>query len=223
MVSDAVLGVCFVALIFINVIKHGAGANMAFLASSLCLMLYGALRAYFFKDVTINSFEMALQSLQDSGLFALGTEQTASLTLEWMRLLLPSIWTIQMLVALFTGFVIFLRQAQIPFSWSRFAVNKYYSLIVLVFIPFFWVNNADSTLINGLIAFGFVPFIQGLGVILFQLQKLILNPILIGLILFIVLMNLSSIAIIALLGIADQWLDIRKIEPGGITDENHTA
>ncbi len=222
MVCDATFGVGLIALGFVYMVKKQMSIYNSFAAVSAAVIGYGMLRALYFDSLLQTGFEQALQTVQNSFLMV-SNDATNQLTINWMRLLLPSMWIVQMLVALFLGLIVFQKQLGISFSFSRFSISKYYSLLLLALIPMYIIKNMHLTLLNGLIAYSFLPLIQGIGVMTYKLSKIVQNSFFMSLIVVLVLINAVSYIVLTLLGIADQWLDLRKLETGEITHESNNA
>lgn len=219
---DATLGVSLIVLCFLYSLRSKLSMNNALAVAATLMIGYGLFRTWLFGSQIQMGFEQALQTVRNS-LLMLDNDAANEKTLMWMRVLLPSMWMIQMLIALLLGFVIYQSQVGIKFSISRFTVSKYYSLILLTLIPLYILKNMQVTLINGVIAYSFLPLIQGIGVMISKLSKIMNNSFLMGLIVAIVLINAVSYIILALIGIADQWLDIRKLDMGEISHESNNA
>lgn len=222
MVSDALFGVGFAAFGFVQMLRKHFSFVSAFSWTAFFLMVYGIARMGLFGSLLDTGFEQALQAVQ-SNFSALANDAATQTTIEWMRLLLPSMWIAQMLIALFIGFIVFQKQLGIPFRWSEFAVHKYYSLVLLLIIPLYMLEGTQVILVNSLLAFCVLPLLQGIGVLIDRLGRIIANPIFITLIVLIILINAVSFIILTILGIADQWLDFRKLDTRGIANESHNA
>ncbi len=221
-VADSIFGVCLVVFGFMNMFRKQLSVAKALALSTAILVLYGSVRMHLFASNLDAGLEQAIQTMQ-SRFPTLINDTYGQQSLQFMKMFLPSIWVVQMIFALLAGLVLFQRQIRLPFVIERFSVSKYYSLILLFVIPLYLMEGSQVILINSLISYSVIPFIQGVCLIIHKANKIVSNPYLIGFIIFFILINAVSYIIIPILGIADQWLDFRKIENGGISNESHYA
>jgi len=211
--SDAVWGVGFASIIFLLALRNQRSLSASFTLAAISIIIYGILRHLVFgKFLTLQS-EQAMAELNRL-LPQLYERPEMRNSLALMRQILPASWILPQLTALFLGFLLFMLLNGIPFIWSRLSFPKYYNLLILLVLPLYLVPLLKPVFLNLLIALSLIPFIQGIGVLVHYLSRLIPSKLI--MVLLIILLSLNGI-LIALLGFADLWLDLRKLNNGGTT------
>jgi len=127
----------------------------------------------------------------------------------------PLSWMLSQIFALFVGYVLFQRSLGISFRWGDQRFPAHYNLLLLAILPLYFVPSARMIFLNGFLALCAIPFIQGLGLLLDRLGRIIQNRIVRVLVLVFLLINILSYALITLFGFADLWWDFRNIKTGG--------
>ncbi len=210
--SDAVFGVGLVAVVFLfGLIKH-KNSTQAMANGALLIIAYGIIRHFLFGDYLMAANE---QALSDMGNLFPRVMQNAELqnSLSLMHYFIPSSWMVPQLVALFTGFVIFRNLGERKFVWKKFSLPYFYNFLFIILLPLYFIPQLRMIFVNTLLAVCVLPLIQGIGVILHFFARLSNNVIFMILLSILILFNLI---LVALLGFADTWLDLRKLKTKGI-------
>ncbi|PKN79691.1 MAG: hypothetical protein CVU48_04635 [Candidatus Cloacimonetes bacterium HGW-Cloacimonetes-1] len=214
--SDALYGVGLAVMFFLISIKRNVHINDAITRTALLIIAYGLWRSILFGDVLDKTFDSAISSLQKNFVM-FKTESLGVNTVKYMHLLMPAIWTVQQILALMIGFVLFEKNVGIVQGIRKFALPKYFSIILLAILPLYFWDNSFIFFVNALLSLCMLPMLQGLIVLVDRTFSIVPNRMLAGIVLAIILLNIISYLFIVLLGLADQWLDFRKINNGGIS------
>lgn len=213
-VSDALYGVGFVTLVFINGISRRLSINNAFMTAALLLVFYGIWRIELYGTQLDTAMDNALGEMNN--LFpAVVNSVEFEKTVQIMKFMMPSIWIGTQVLGLFIGLLLFQRKLGLPFKLQEFTVSKYYSLVIIALIPLYFYEKALPIMANALFGLSTVLFLQGLGVAVAKGLQLISNKLILTVLLVFLIFNVVSYLILVLIGFADQWLNFRKIETGG--------
>ncbi|MDZ4181908.1 MAG: hypothetical protein U1B83_03440, partial [Candidatus Cloacimonadaceae bacterium] len=206
LVTDAIWGVGFTAVVFLMALRGLHQMSSAFSVAAVLIVVYGICRVYFVGEYLALANERAFSEAQStlSQLFDGGIMQQ-SITL--IKAIWPAVWIVSHLSALFIGFILFQRQMGLRFNWLELAFPKYYNILIIAILPLYLVPGMQQIFINAMLALCFLPFIQGIGVMLNKLSKLIANKMLRAALMVLILLNTISYLLITLLGFADLWLD----------------
>ena len=216
LVSDAMYGVGIAVLFFLISLRRNVHINDAITRSALIVIAYGLWRSFLFGDVLGKSFDMAVTSMQKNFVMFKAEDFNTS-TFKYLRLLIPSIWTVQQIIALMIGFMLFLKNSGIVKGMRSFALPNYYSFILIAVLPLYFWDNSIVLLMNALISLCFLPMIQGLIVVIRKMFTIIPNRVVASFVLALIMLNIVSYLFIVLIGLADQWLDFRNLNNGGIS------
>ncbi|MDP2172772.1 MAG: hypothetical protein Q8M98_05030 [Candidatus Cloacimonadaceae bacterium] len=214
LVTDGVIGVGFTAVVYLIALRGLHNMCSAFSVAAVLIVVYGICRYYFFGDYLALANERAFSEVQSS-LPQLFDGDIMQKSISLIKAIWPAVWIVSHLMALFIGFILFQRQMGLRFNWQELAFPKYYVLLIIAILPLYLVPGMQMLFINAMLALCFLPFIQGIGVMLHKLSKLIANKMLRAALLVLILLNTVSYLLITLLGFADLWLDLRKLHPGG--------
>jgi hypothetical protein len=209
--SDAFFGAGLAALVYIGSLLRQGKPVVAFTHASLLIIVYGALRFFVFEPQISAAYTQAIAEMENYLPQLLQTEQ-ARQSFEFTRVLLPSSWTVSQLSALTLGYLIHLRFLGSRYPLRRMMLPAYYNLLVLAVLPLYFAPQLRGLLLNTLVALLWLPFLQGIGVLLHWFARESTN---ILLTLLVVLLALINIILVALIGFADTWLDLRKLRIKG--------
>ncbi|MBW6514216.1 MAG: hypothetical protein K0B87_05615 [Candidatus Syntrophosphaera sp.] len=209
---DAVIGVGLAVLVFLRTLGRQEDPTAALVHSALLIIIYGMARHFLFGAYLIQANEQAVSEM--GRLFPRFVESPdLQRSLDIMRYLLPAGWTVPQLAALFLGFVFFLHLGGSRFAWRAFSVPKYYNLLILAVLPLYFFPGLRMVFVNTLISLCVLPLIQGIGVVLHHVSRWSSNALVLVLVTVLIIFNLI---LVALLGFADIWLDLRKLNVKGI-------
>lgn len=213
-VCDAVFGVGFPVLIFLIGSSRFRRTSVAFTFSSLFVIAYGMWRGYYFGDILQQSFTEVMTMARNQFPQYMDTALMHDTGAIWSALM-PSAWVVTQVLGLFAGLILFQKQAGIEFKMSRLQLPVYYNFLIIILLPLYFVSGNELVFYNAMISMAVLPILQGVGVLIDFLSRILVNRILLGVSLFIILINLSSYVLILILGFADIWLNFRKLETGG--------
>ena len=213
-ISDAVFGVGFPVLIFLIGLSRFRKTSVAFTISAIFIVGYGMWRGYYFGDILQQSFNEVMTMAQNQFPQYLDTALFKETGAIWLALM-PSSWVVSQLLGLFAGLILFQKQAGIAFKISRLQLPVFYNFLIIILLPLYFVAGQEIVFYNVMISLAILPILQGVGVLIDFLSKILVNKIVLGVSLFVILINFSSYILILLLGFADIWLNFRKLETGG--------
>ncbi|HRY83455.1 MAG TPA: hypothetical protein P5533_02355 [Candidatus Cloacimonadota bacterium] len=213
-VCDAVFGVGIPVLIFLIAASRVRRTSVAFTFSSLMLIAYGMWRGYYFGDVLEQSFTDVMTMVRDQFPQYMNAALLQDTGAIWLAVM-PAAWVVSQLLGLFAGFILFQRQAGAPLSLSRLQLPAYYNFLIIILLPLYLVAGQELVFYNVMISLAVLPMLQGVGVLIDFLSRILVNRFVLGVSLFIILINLSSYILLLLIGFADIWLNFRKLETGG--------
>jgi hypothetical protein len=208
---DAVFGVGLVCVSFLFALRGQRSLNESFLIAAILILLYGVVRYLVFGQFLAQANEQSLAELGRMFPQFYGRSEFRS-SFELMRILWPSFWILPQLVALFLGWVLFHRIIGAPFVWSKLSFPKYYNLLIVLALPLYFMPELATMFVNVLVSLSVVPFIQGVGVLIHWLNRIVANKVIMVVLLVVLLTNGI---LVVLVGFADIWLDFRKINSGG--------
>lgn len=211
MASDALWGVGFAAILFLQALRNRHNLNSAFTQAAILIIIYGAARYFLFGGFLQLANEQTISAL-NSSFPQIYQNRDMQSSLSLMRYIWPSSWTVPQVVSLFLGFLIFQRLSGVRFNWREVSFPKYYNFLILAILPLYLVPSMQQIFVNTLLALFVIPVIQGLGVLLNLLSRYISNKFVLILLMVILISNLI---LVALLGFADIWLDFRKLNYKG--------
>lgn len=213
-ISDAVFGVGFPVLIFLIGLSRFHRTSVAFTISSLFIVAYGMWRGYYFGDVLHQSFNEVMTMARNQFPQFLDTALLEDTSAIWLAVM-PSAWVVSQLLGLFAGLVVFDKQAGIEFKWSRLQLPVFYNFLIIILLPLYFITGQELVFYNVMISMAILPILQGVGVLIDFLNRILINRVMLGISLFVILINISSYILILLIGFADIWLNFRKLETGG--------
>jgi len=203
------------ALLF-RKIQSGNNVRNAFSFAAILTIIYGLLRYYIFADLLLQMFDQNLRTMQTQ--FPSLAASLNPTTISVMKVFMPSGWILLQLVALFVGYLLLLRTLGYNHNLRKFRLPAFMPYLLIAVIPVYFYDRLWFLFVNCLIGLSIVFFFQGLGVLVAKFCQYIPNPVLSTALLVFVLINFLSYIILIILGFADQWLDLRKLETnGGIT------
>lgn len=210
--SDAAVGVGLVAVVFLVSLSKRRDPTRAMVNGAFLIIIYGVIRHFIFGDYLLAAHQ---QALQDMGNLFPQMSQNAQWqdSVSLMKYLIPASWMLPQVVALFTGYVIFVNLEGGKFSWKRFSMPRSYNFLLLLLLPLYFIPHLRLIFVNTLLAACVLPAVQGTGVVLHFFSRLSTNVIANVLLTILILFNLI---LVALLGFADIWLDLRKLQSKGI-------
>lgn len=210
--ADAVIGVGLVVVLFLHGFLKRGNSTGAMVNGAILIIAYGIARHFLFGDYLLAAHEQALREMGNLlPQFTQNADFQNSFAL--MRYLIPASWMVPQVVALFAGFVIFRNLGGGKFVWKTFSIPGFYNFLFLLLLPLYFIPQLRMIFINSLLAICVLPLIQGIGVILHFFSRLSNNVIVMILLSVVILFNLI---LVALLGFADIWLDLRKLKSKGI-------
>ncbi len=209
--SDAFFGAGLAVLVYIWSLLRQGKPVVALTHASLLIIIYGTLRFFVFEAQISAAYTQTFTEMENRLPQLLQTEQ-ARQSLEFTRVLLPSSWTVSQLTALILGYMIHLRFLGGRHILRRMMLPAYYNLLVLAVLPLYFAPQLRGLLLNSLVSLLLLPFLQGLGVLLHWFARESTNFLLI---LLVVLLAFINIVLVALIGFADIWLDLRKLRIKG--------
>ena len=213
-ICDSVFGVGIPVLLFLATLARLHRTSSAFAISVLALIIYGMWRGYYFQDLLLSSFSVVMAQAQATLPQYMNTEVMKQSLSMW-KILMPAMWTITQICSMFVGLILFHKQVGLSFRWSELRFPVYYNLAILVVLPLYFVSGQELWFINAIASLAVLPILQGVGILVYYLTRLLSNRLILGVSLFIILINLMSYIFIMLLGFADIWLNLRKLEIGG--------
>jgi len=220
--ADAIIGVIVPTTIFVFVVRKTYTPDILYALLGAIIVIYGSSRLMLFSEQLYSIFEQAMISVQNilpAQYSGVKTENTMAL----MKLFYPAVWTLQLIIAMVIGIALFNRQIGLPLRFSDMRVNKWYGLVIILIAPLYLSEAWHPQMWNMLVAYCILPMLQGVSVMIAKLSRIISNPLLNVLIVLILLANSISYIMFTLLGVADQWLDFRKTNTGGISNESNHA
>lgn len=209
--ADAIFGVGLVCLVFLYAVRAQRSLSSAFIAGVIAILAYGIVRYFLFGDYLSLANDQSIAELNRL-LPQMYNRPELKSTIAVLRYIWPASWIVPQLAALFLGLILFMRLSGAPFVWSRLNFPKYYNFLILAVLPVYLVPQFRLIFVNVLISLCVIPFIQGMGVLIHLLGRIIASKVVMVILILILLTN--SILIV-LLGFADLWLDFRKINTGG--------
>ncbi len=212
--ANAILGVGLAVYVFLQAIRARQTISTAFAFAAVWIVFFGTLRHILWGTLLTRQLETSLAMMQGQSVPWISPEMLSQTT-YLLKLMWPVTWTASQLIALFAGLWLFHAQIGLRFSWQMLRFPAYFTMLPVAILPLYLVEDARALFINLLIALCFLPFLQGIGVVLNKASRLITNKVVRGILLFTLLVNAISYALITLLGLADQWWDFRKTNPGG--------
>jgi len=213
-VCDSIFGVGLPVLIFLLALSKLHRTSSALSVAVLAMALYGMWRGYYFQNLLQSSFTEVMATAQAQFPQYVNTEAMGKTYMIW-KTLMPAAWTVTQALSMFIGLIMFHRQVGMSFRWSELRFPVYYNLFILAVLPLYFVPGQELWFYNAILSLSVVPILQGIGILVFYFQRFVSNRILLGISLFIILINLVSYVFLLLLGFADIWLNIRKLETGG--------
>ncbi|HPN40993.1 MAG TPA: hypothetical protein PKX36_05670 [Candidatus Cloacimonadota bacterium] len=211
---DAIIGVGLVCLIFLLALKAHVPFGSAFTLSALAIIAYGLVRVVAWGEqlstMHINALETAMGQMPQ-----MLDKTMLQTTVDIMGSFWPASWMLSQLLALYLGYVLFQRSLGVKFRWSDQRFPSAYNILLVAVLPVYFVPGARIMFVNGFIALCVIPFIQGLGLLIDRLGRIVQNRLLRILVLVFLLINIISYALITLFGFADLWWNFRNIKTGG--------
>ncbi len=211
---DSMMGVGLPALVFILALARWRRTTSAIAAAAVSLVFYGALRSVIFSAHLAEIQALAQTQLQE-WMPQLFEQQLYSQSLQIMNLIMPALWIAFQVIGLFLGLMLFHRQLQMPFIWAQIQFPWQYNLLFILALPLYLVKDLHILLLTIVIAGSVLPCIQGISLIVNYLSRTIYNKVIRAILLIVLLINSISYIFITILGFADIWLNLRKIETGG--------
>lgn len=208
---DAICGVGLVLTVFYMTVKSHLSLNTAFTFSTLTIICYGLIRilAWNSKLGPIHT-----QALTDAASQFQSTLNQAQLdtVIALMSAFWPASWILTQIAALFIGFVLFQRVLGIGFRWESLRFSYLYNILLLAVVPLYFFTNKNMLMLNGAVALCAIPFLQGLGLVIEYLAKIIQSKLIRAMILVVLLFNILSYPIITLFGFAGMWWNQPKFQ-----------
>lgn len=213
-VCDSLFGVGLPVIIYLSTLARFRRTSSAFAIASLALALYGMWRGYYFQELLQSSFAEVMTSARAQFPQYINTEAMGQTYHIWMSLM-PSMWTITQILSMFVGVLLFHKQVGLSFNWSELRFPVFYNVFILAVLPLYFVSGQELWFYNAMISLAVIPVLQGISILVYYLQRYLKNRLILGVSLFVILINLISYVFILLLGFADIWLNIRKLDTGG--------
>jgi hypothetical protein len=211
---DAILGVGLVCLIFLLALKARLPFGTAFTLGVLAIIAYGLVRVLAWGEqlsaMHIEALEVAMDQMRQ-----MLDKTMLQTTVDLMGSFWPASWMLSQIVALFAGYLIFQRSMGIGFRWGDQRFPSAYNFLLMAILPVYFIPTARMLFINGFIALCVIPFIQGLGLLIDRLGRIVQNRLIRIFVLVFLLINIVSYALITLFGFADLWWNFRNIKTGG--------
>jgi hypothetical protein len=211
---DSMMGVGLPALVFILALARWRRTTSAIAAAAVSLVIYGSLRSVIFSAHLAEIQALAQTQLQE-WMPQLFEQQLYSQSIQIMNLIMPALWIAFQIIGLFLGLMLFHRQLQMPFIWAQIQFPWQYNLLFILALPLYLIKDLHILLLTIVIAGSVLPLIQGISLIINYLSRTIYNKVIRAVLLIVLLINSISYIFITILGFADIWLNLRKIETGG--------
>jgi hypothetical protein len=211
---DSMMGVGLPALVFILALARWRRTTSAIAAAAVSLVIYGSLRSVIFSAHLAKIQALAQTQLQE-WMPQLFEQQLYSQSIQIMNLIMPALWIAFQIIGLFLGLMLFHRQLQMPFIWAQIQFPWQYNLLFILALPLYLIKDLHILLLTIVIAGSVLPLIQGISLIINYLSRTIYNKVIRAVLLIVLLINSISYIFITILGFADIWLNLRKIETGG--------
>lgn len=211
---DSMMGVGLPALVFILALARWRRTTSAIAAAAVSLVIYGSLRSVIFSAHLAEIQALAQTQLQE-WMPQLFEQQLYSQSIQIMNLIMPALWIAFQIIGLFLGLMLFHRQLQMPFIWAQIQFPWQYNLLFILALPLYLIKDLHILLLTIVIAGSVLPLIQGISLIINYLSRTISNKVIRAVLLIVLLINSISYIFITILGFADIWLNLRKIETGG--------
>jgi len=217
-IADLVGSVLLVSWIFMIVLLRTHNHTKALYYGFLGQIAYGIFRTRYFSEIyreRIGTLFTGYESLMGSsiaengnGQFDLIMEQLQKIMIDYQM----AIWTISMIFAVYIA-TLFLAK-RIPVKWQHHFIRFPYS-VVYIFMAALLLAIIPSTRLFGLncvMIVAAVLLIQGLAILDFWCKKYLKNSRFVLLAAVILMFfNVFFAVMVSLLGLIDNWLDIRKI------------
>ena len=208
---DAVFGVALPIMLYSESQRRYKNNSLALAHTAIFVSAYGIIRFLLFWRVLALALDQAIEAMAQISPQMMQNMATPQ-SLDLLESLLPVSWIIPQLLALFLGFILFHRLQGTRFIWKEVFFPKYCNLLILLIVPLFFFPQTQLLFVNALIALCFLPAIQGIGVVFHFFSSISSNVFLMALLVLLIAFNLF---LIALIGFADIWLDLRKIKTKG--------
>lgn len=213
-VLDAVIGVGFIAYIFLITLRTNQIISEALLISAIGLMLYAMARMFLFGGLIAQGFDEGLELIQTQ-MPAIVNEEYMQLSMKLYKMILPSVWGAGQILALVIAYYLFHKSINIPFSFADLKFPALYNLLIVAILPMYLFDASRQIFVNALILLCMIPLIQGFASVSMGLSRIISSGIVRGIIM-VIIMVYAFIPLI-LIGFADSWLSIRNPNRGGNT------
>ena len=211
---DAVLGVGIPSLVFVLSLARNSRTTTALAAASTSVIAYGTVRAVIFAEL-LQSIQAEAQAQLQNLMPSLMNRELYAETFQIFNVLMPGFWTAFQVIALLIGLIVFHRQLNLPFLWTKILFPWQYNLLFLAVMPLYAFPQLQGVYYSALVGLSVIPCIQGSSILTAYLSRVILNKVVRAILLIMILINSISLVFIALLGFADIWLNLRKIETEG--------
>jgi hypothetical protein len=209
---DAAVGASLAAVVYLYSLLRLENPTRALLHASMMLVLYGLARYYIFNTYLLASYDQSLRQME-SLLPQLASSAEMKKSMSLAGTLLQASWTVPQLLALLAGHFVLQHMRGTRSQLRDFHLPRYYNLLILVLIPLYLVPSLREVFVNLLMALCVLPLVQGMGVIVHYIARINSNLLVIMLITALVIFNLI---LVVLLGFADIWLDLRKLNKKGM-------
>ena len=230
--SDIILGVGLTAFLFFTFLFRTKSYEKTILAVSMYNFLYGIIRFAVFKNFLLKTIsnvfeqynvifeEMAAGKNEYLMIFQDSVDQTQAFFTDFY----PAIWGSGIIIALWLGSLMVSKKNEIKWSHKVFRMPYFivYFLLAALLLSIYTKTRIYG--FNGLIMIAPLFLIQGISILDFYWGKFFKkSKFLLVLLVISIIINIPIIILIMLMGVADVWLNFRKIYVMEEIDENHLS
>ncbi|MBW6516571.1 MAG: YybS family protein [Candidatus Cloacimonetes bacterium] len=218
-VSDIFGSVLLVSWIFIHVIKKTEDHSIALYYGCLSQIAYGVFRYVLFSGIYQKRVDMIFQGYEtflSSDTIIGNTNGQLESILEQIRIIMIdyhlAIWSASMIFAVYLATLFFSKR--VAFKWQHHLFKLPQSLIYLLIVALVLALIQFTRVfgLNIVVIISIIMLLQGLAIVDFCCKKHLKNSRLILIaVIVLIFVNVYFALIVSLLGLIDNWLDIRKI------------
>jgi hypothetical protein len=217
-IADLVGSVLIVSWIFMVVLIKTQNHTKALYYGVLGQIAYGIFRTHYFSDIyreRIETLFTGYEGFIGSGVAENGNGQFDFLLEQLQKMMIDyqmAIWTISMIFAVYIAALFLARR--IPIKWQHHFLKLPYSVVYLFMAALLLAIVPGTRLfgLNSVMIMAAVLLIQGLAIVDFWCRKYLRRSRFVLLAAIILMfLNVFFAVMVSLLGLIDNWLDIRKI------------
>ena len=220
-VGDVIGGIVIVTWIFFRVLRERLDYQKAFLVAGLVQLSYSAVRTLTFGSIyreRIQTLFAGYDSIMKTtflGTSAGAREQLVPLIEQMKSILIDyqsAIWSLTMLLAMYLGALFLSKKLDVKWEHRKIRFPFWISYFVIGALALAILPTTRVLGLNALVMMSVFFVIQGLAITDYWSGSFLKsNRIAMIAIIFLMIVNVFFAIMIALLGLIDYWLDIRKI------------